>query len=472
MKKFLSAKALITAFLISAIMCPSYFAYASGTDSLEAEYVMDYTTADFSSGVYTNDNLNFEYDGLFVRSLKGSSATKDYTVGADENGISAVAGYFLLKKDLGTNYTVNGTFIDDPNGKHPKNQNVVRIYFNTLYMPEKPVNIVYNPPVDLKSGFRFNIKSTSKPDENGNPTEEDLGHTIELQYGEKTIYTDITTDGTRFTVGGETNFSLTYANGGIKLSIINESTGFNYSFEKSSGEISALLEKNGVSAPRTSGCFLIGDHQSMGGRITLKKLDIQNNNITVTDASAPYKGFAVFGNDTQNEISLTLSRHTDNVKKAELYADGEKAADFSCDGYKISAVLPVLETGRHRLKTVITDISDSVSQYESDYFYIGKGTFIADGFTSDDGEISSLDKAYAKSITANFRYEYEKDVTAVICLYDADGNMRSISYSNGENGVAKAQISVPENAVGYSVRAFMCESFENSSPLSGVMELK
>ncbi len=50
--------------------------------------------------------------------------------------------------------------------------------------------------------------------------------------------------------------------------------------------------------------------------------------------------------------------------------------------------------------------------------------------------------------------------------------MRSISYSNGENGVAKAQISVLENAVGYSVRAFMCESFENSSPLSGVMELK
>lgn len=148
---------------------------------------------------------------------------------------------------------------------------------------------------------------TSKTDENGNPTEEDLGHTMELQYGEKTIYTDITTDGTRFTVGGETNFSLTYANGGIKLSITNESTGFNYSFEKSSGEISALLEKNGVSAPRTSGCFLIGDHQSMGGRITLKKLDIQNNNITVTDASAPYKGFAVFGNDTQNEISLDTS---------------------------------------------------------------------------------------------------------------------------------------------------------------------
>ena len=50
--------------------------------------------------------------------------------------------------------------------------------------------------------------------------------------------------------------------------------------------------------------------------------------------------------------------------------------------------------------------------------------------------------------------------------------MCSISYSNGENGVAKAQISVPENAVGYSVRAFMSESFENSSPLSGVMELK
>ena len=465
-KKY-AALALILVFSMS-FACVSA---ADGLPVLGTEYVRDYTTASADEGVYTNDNLNFEIDNLFVRSLKGSSATKDYSVGVGENGISAVAGYFLFKMDMGSNYTISGTFSDDPNGKYPKNSNIVRLYFNSLYSAEKPVDVVYAPPIDLNNTFRFNIKSTSKLDDKNNPTEEEMGHTIELQYGSKTLCTDVTTDGTRFTMGGDTNFALTYANGAISLSIENASTGFSYNFSKSADEIKGLLENVGVKSARTSGSFCLSDHQSMGGRIALKNINIQNNNISVVGASAPFGKTAVFAKNSNREISLEISKNVSNIEKAELYADGEKCGDFSMENSRIYTNLPSLENGRHILTAVITDISGNVITVDSDYFYIGGGTFVGNDFTVDGDRAASISDAYGKTLSANFEYEYDKDVILFICLYDSENVMKSVSFGKGENGSVTANISVPDNADICRAKAFVCESFENSAPLSGAAEL-
>lgn len=471
MKKTISKRVLALSAALVLILCSASVSAADDIADLKTEYIRDYTLLSPEDGVYTNDKLNYEIDNLFVRSLKGSSTTKDYSVGVGENGITAVAGYFLLKMDLGTNYTVSGVFSDDPNGKYPKNSNIVRLYFNSLYDPEKAVDVVYNPPIDLNNTFRFNIKSTSKLDTSGNPTEEDLGHTIELQYGSKTLCTDVTTDGTRFTMGGDTNFTLSYAGGAISLSIENQSTGFSYNFEKSADEIYSLLENSGITSVRTSGSFCLGDHQSMGGRIALKSLNIQNNNISIVGADAPFGKTAVFAKNSNTKISLALSKNVSFVKKAELFADGKKCADFNMEDCTIYANLPQLSDGRHILSAVITDLQGNTVTAESNYFYIGKGTFIGDGFTVDGNGVSDILAACGGTLTANFKYEYEKDALIIICLYDNNNCMKNIAFSHGNNGIASASVNVPENAFGYTAKAFMFESFENSAPISCVLEI-
>lgn len=194
--------------------------------------------------------------------------------------------------------------------------------------------------------------------------------------------------------------------------------------------------------------------------------------VKIVSASAPFNGYAVYGKNDTAKVTAELNKSADEILSAELYVDGKRADEFVNEDGMLRASLPKLDDGVHKAYVLITDKFNTAYKIESGYFCTGKGSFIPNGFTAEGEKISSLSDALGKSVTAEFAYSYSGTAVVIACLYDESGKLCDIRFADGDGSSASVEIAVPSDADGYTLKAFMCESFASSAPLSGIMELK
>lgn len=364
-------------------------------------------------------------------------------------GVKAVYDTVLNGSTIvkGRNYGINLSPVFWFNANFDGVTPVSGFYFQYIYSDDKHVELVYQD----EKGKKF------------------------ILYSEK--------EDTVFGNSSEVAYELDFDGETAELKLINKGGDGTLNAEFDSGKINLReeLAKHNIDKYNGSGKFAVTADVPWGF-LTIKNISIKNWSVTADkmkiktsdiETLVPIDTLVVLKEDVGAELSIDLNGKTDSITESKLYIDGEYAGEFSVNGNNVlTASLPKLDRGAHTVKTSVKTVSEKIFDIDLGTVYIGDKTVLAEGFICGGNSINEISEVYGQEIEARFKYSHDKSVTAVICLYDKDNHMRSISYGIGNSGTATAKIVVPEEADEYSVKAFMCEDFVNSAPISGMMELK
>lgn len=406
--------------------------------------VRDYKAEDDGWTTYCKGITSAGTNSVFVQ----DSARNGQLAGGQDNNTTA-----LYNTDLsGANIVKGQNF-----GMNMR----LQIWFNAKFNGTTPV-----------SGFYFRHSFTS----------DTVMYTTELIYRDEsgktyTLYSSEPVKGKEKTY--QLDYELRFDSETAQLKLINNTIS-DEEIDTGVLNLKELLAAKGVEEYNKSGKFaFMGEVQY--GFVAIRNIEIKSWQIEpkfteftsgMAQAGAPRGSLAVLNGDDKSSIGVDLSGQVDGIAQAELYVDGEDAEAFDISDCNLRADLPKLPKGIHYASARIKTVSGITFDVNIDNFCTDDYTIISGGAVCGGNTITSLADAYGKSVTAGFRYSRDTPVTTVICLYDEAGNMCGISYGTGANGASEATISVPQSANGYKLKAFACENFKNSRPISGVLELR
>lgn len=215
-----------------------------------------------------------------------------------------------------------------------------------------------------------------------------------------------------------------------------------------------------------------GASGTFGGVTVSAPLSNTYKKVEILEKTGPFGGFEVYKQSETIPFEIKLNKTEEDIKSVQLYVDEALYGSLAYDNGWYRASVSSLASGAHSAYVVVTDKFDTVYKIEAYNFCTGQGKFEPKGFECEGAAISSLADAAGKEAVASFGYDYSKDVIIIVCLYDANGFMKDMSFAKGANGLAQATISVPANLSGGKIKAFMSQDFLTSVPLSGTMVLE
>lgn len=235
-------------------------------------------------------------------------------------------------------------------------------------------------------------------------------------------------------------------------------------------------------------CFKTGSLRIIGGNglLRLKAIEVKavKSNLEANYLGTPFKAAAMYNasepmiaqigvNKELSEISA-VSCYIDGTEQVDMaYKNGEFKSNIAYEDNKFKLSLPAtLPVGIHNLKVAFTDEFESKKEYEGK-FYVGTHYIALNNFSlGGETEVTALEMAEGETLNAELSYSGIENITGIACLYNSDGVLEKISYSNGVEGIINILCDIPENTAGYRLSVYTCESLTKSAPLSFVFELE
>jgi len=221
------------------------------------------------------------------------------------------------------------------------------------------------------------------------------------------------------------------------------------------------------------------------GVLEIKSIEVQSakSDLEATKLSAPFNAPAMYNlsepvvakiavNKDLSELSA-ISCYVDGEEQLSLaYKDGELKSGVTYSDGEFSFTPEKVSEGLHEITVEFTDSLEVKKSY-SGKFYVGSYKILLGGFKNAAGEeISSLAEAAGGIAEAELLYGGTEKITAVACLYNADGALEKITCATGENGEVNVKCDIPSDAEGYVLSVYTSSGFASPAPLSFGFDLK